>query len=197
MPINGIALGALGVGSVFLWSAIKGKSILATTQSIITGKNPATLPQSNPITDVTSTTDSGSTGNNAPVSNNNIVNIARSHEHDSPYHFGGPPPMGTTDCSSWVSKILNQAGVKNPGGRAYDPRSHGPNTISYLSWNGAHTIGHTANISQPGDLIVGLTHMGIATGNGQYISNHDPAESVSEKPISTFPDPVFSVRRLN
>jgi len=68
MAINGVALGALAMGSVFLWSAIKGKSVLATTQSIITGKNPGTLPQSNPIADVTGTSDSGSTGvSNGPI----------------------------------------------------------------------------------------------------------------------------------
>lgn len=193
MAINGIALGALGIGSVFLWSAIKGKSVLATTQAIITGKNPGTLPQTNPISEVTSTTGAA---NSAIPSNNRIVQIARSHQHDSPYHFGGPPPKGTTDCSSWTSEILDEAGVKNPGGQPYNPNIHGPNTISYLSWNGAHTVGHSANDSQPADLIVGLTHMGIATGNGQYISNHDVKDSVSEESISKFPDPVFSVRRL-
>jgi len=196
MAINGVALGALAMGGVFLWSAIKGKSILATTQSIITGKNPGDLPNANPITEVTSVTDTSTgNGNGQLPSNNNIVTIARANKN-SPYHFGGPPPNGTTDCSSWTSKILHMAGVKNPGGAPYNPNSHGPNTISYLSWSGARTVGHSAKDSQPDDLIVGLTHMGIATGNGNYISNHDVIEGVTEKSISTFPDPVFSVRRL-
>lgn len=49
MPINGVAVGAIAVGSIFLYSAIKGKSILASSQAIITGKSPATVAQANPI----------------------------------------------------------------------------------------------------------------------------------------------------
>lgn len=49
MAVNGIALAAIAGGSIFLYSAIKGKSILATSQAIITGQSPATAKQANPI----------------------------------------------------------------------------------------------------------------------------------------------------
>jgi hypothetical protein len=62
MPMNGVALGAAAVGTIFLYSAIKGKSILATTQAIITGKNPGTVAQSNAITAVSAGEGSNSLG---------------------------------------------------------------------------------------------------------------------------------------
>jgi|HubBroStandDraft_2_1064218.scaffolds.fasta_scaffold144969_2 cell wall-associated NlpC family hydrolase len=195
MPINGVALGALAVGSVFLYSAVKGKSILATAQSVITGKNPGSLPNANPITPVIAPSTSGSL--TTSIGNvTGIAAIADSYIGKLRYVYGGPPPIGTVDCSSFTSKVLAQAGVKDPGGSPYDPNTHGPTTLSYLTWNGAKTVGHTADVSIPGDLIVWQTHMGIAVGNGQYVSAHDPAEGVSAAPIS-FPGEMLFVRRLN
>lgn len=49
MAINGIALGALGIGGLFLFSAVKGKSILATAQNVITGQSPALVQPSTQI----------------------------------------------------------------------------------------------------------------------------------------------------
>jgi hypothetical protein len=39
--INGIAAGAAGIGLLFIWSGLKGASILATLQDVIQGKKPA------------------------------------------------------------------------------------------------------------------------------------------------------------
>lgn len=39
--VNAIAVGAVGAGLVFVWSGIKGASILATLQQIIQGKRPS------------------------------------------------------------------------------------------------------------------------------------------------------------
>lgn len=50
MAINGLAVGSVAIGSLFVYSAIKGKSVLATAQAVITGKSPATVSQSNAIT---------------------------------------------------------------------------------------------------------------------------------------------------
>jgi cell wall-associated NlpC family hydrolase len=194
MPINGVALGALGIGGLFLYSSIKGKSILATTQAVITGKSPATVAQTNPISNVVAP--AGSSNTTTPMSAVlGIAGIADSYIGKLKYVYGGPPPAGTVDCSSFVSKVLAQAGVQNPGGEAFNPNSHGPNTLSYIVWSGATTVGHTADISIPGDLIVWQTHMGIAVGNGQYVSAHDPAQGVSNGPIS-FPGEYLYVRRL-
>jgi cell wall-associated NlpC family hydrolase len=196
MPINGVALGALAVGSVFVYSAIKGKSILATAQAVITGTNPSTVPPSTQITS-NSPADTSAGGSTTSMGNvTGIAAIADSYIGKLQYVFGGPPPIGTVDCSSFASKVLAQAGIQNPGGAPYSPNTHGPTTLSYIAWSGAKTVGHTADVSIPGDLIVWQTHMGIAVGNGQYVSAHDPAEGVSAKPIS-FPGEFLFVRRLN
>ena len=51
MAVNGIALGAIGVGSLFIVSGIKGVSVLATITELVQGKNPLTNAQKiNPIT---------------------------------------------------------------------------------------------------------------------------------------------------
>jgi cell wall-associated NlpC family hydrolase len=195
MPINGIALSSVAAGSIFLYSAIKGKSVLATIQAIIAGQNPKTVSQTNPI--IENTAISSVTGGVSPGAGlGSIAGIARSYIGRLTYHFGGPPPNGTVDCSSFVSKVLNQGGVKNPGGSSFNPNRHGPNTISYLNWNGCTTVGHSEKDAIPGDLVIGLTHMGIASGGGEYVSAENPRLGVHEDSISTFPDPVFSVRRL-
>lgn len=200
MAINGVEMGALTVGGIFLYSAIKGKSILATSQAIITGKNPGTVAQTNPITPVVAPAGSDTTPSNVnigPGGEQQIAAIAASYIGKLKYVYGGPPPMGTVDCSSFASKVLAQAGVPNPGGSAYNPNVHGPTTLSYITWNGANTVGHNENVSIPGDLIVFETHMGIAIGNNQYVSAHDPAEGVSAAPISSFTGELLYVRRLN
>jgi cell wall-associated NlpC family hydrolase len=194
MPINGVALGALGIGGLFIYSAIKGKSILVTTQAIITGKSPATVGQANPITNVVAAQTSGS-GSTPMTTVTGIAGIADSYIGKLKYVYGGPPPAGSVDCSSFVSKVLAQAGVQNPGGAPFSANSHGPTTLSYIAWSGATTVGHTADVSIPGDLIVWETHMGIAVGNNQYVSAHDPAQGVSAGNIS-FPGEFLYVRRL-
>lgn len=49
MPMNGPAIAMMGIGSIFLYSAVKGKSVLASAQAIITGQSPQTVANSNPI----------------------------------------------------------------------------------------------------------------------------------------------------
>lgn len=63
MPMNGPAIAMMGLGSLFLYSAVKGKSVLTAAQAIITGQSPQTVAQANPIT---ATTPSG--GSIGPVS---------------------------------------------------------------------------------------------------------------------------------
>src|ERR1039458_4836280 len=99
MPINGVALGALGIGGMFIYSAIKGKSILATTQAVITGKSPATVGQANPITNVVASQTSGNT--TTPMSTvTGIAGIADSYIGKLKYVYGGPPPARSEEHTS-------------------------------------------------------------------------------------------------
>jgi cell wall-associated NlpC family hydrolase len=202
MPINGVALGALAAGSVLLYSAVKGKSILATAQAVITGTNPGTLPNANPITPVNAPAGSNVSGasgvNIGPGGEQQIAATAASYIGKLRYVYGGPPPAGTVDCSSFASKVLAQNGVPKPGGSTFNPNVHGPTTLSYMVWNGAKTVGHSGSVSIPGDLVVWQTHMGIAIGNGQFVSARDEAEGVGVDAIDgAIPGEILSVRRLN
>lgn len=47
--LNGIAVGAVGVGSLFVYAGIKGYSIPHAIQALVTGKPPSTGGQANPI----------------------------------------------------------------------------------------------------------------------------------------------------
>lgn len=60
--VSGVAVGAVGVGLVFLFSGLKGSSVLVTMQELVQGKKPA-FNQTNPIgTPAASSTAAGSQG---------------------------------------------------------------------------------------------------------------------------------------
>jgi cell wall-associated NlpC family hydrolase len=192
--INGIALAAIGFGGVFCFAGIKGYSVTHTLQILITGKSPGNQTQTSPIG--TPTVTSGNTGGMGG-GGGDPAGISQSYVGKLKYVFGGPPPPGTVDCSSFASKCLSEAGIPNPGGAPYSANSHGPNTISYLSWKGAVTVGHSPSDAQRNDLCVWQTHMGIALGNGQFVSARDPAEGVGVDSIAgDVPGELLFVRRL-
>lgn len=140
---------------------------------------------------------SGGTGGAPSPAKGSPAQIALSYKGKLTYVFGGPPPPGTVDCSSFASKVLHQAGYSSPGGQPYSASSHGPTTISYLSWNGAFTVGHSPSDAQENDLCVWQTHMGICIGGGQMVSARDPAEGVGVDNIAgDMPGEVLFVRRL-
>lgn len=194
--IDGIALAAIFAGSLFAYAGIKDKSILSIADMAIHGQSPATAAVAGAgLGDVNPPGAGGGAAGSGSASG--LVGIAQSYVGKLTYVFGGPPPMGTVDCSSFASKCLAQAGISNPGGAPYDPRTHGPNTISYLSWIGAKTIGHSASDAQAGDLCVWQTHMGICIGNGKMVSARDPAEGVGVDNIAgDMPFEILFVRRL-
>jgi hypothetical protein len=96
---------------------------------------------------------------------------------------------------NWV--IGHDSGMAIPGYSAgsYNGTAHGPATGSWLLWSGV--TGITAANAQPGDLVVGVTHMGMVTSPGNYISAHDPAEGTTVSPVSEFPDVARFYKRLN
>lgn len=47
--LDGIALGAIALGGAFIWSGIKGKSILQVVQNTVQGKSSASSPTANAI----------------------------------------------------------------------------------------------------------------------------------------------------
>lgn len=190
---------AIGAGALFVYAGVRGFSILKAAQNVIRGSAP-NLGQTTARLSVPGNeadTGSGSTGG-TPAGNAIAANAAK-YVGKLRYVFGGPNAanMGTVDCSSFASKVLAESGVRNPGGAAYDPRTHGPTTISYLSWIGATTIGHSASDAKAGDLCVWQTHMGIAQGDGTMVSARDPAEGVGRDQIAgDMPGEFLFVRRV-
>jgi cell wall-associated NlpC family hydrolase len=186
---------AIGTGALFVYSGIKGFSILKAAQNVIRGTGP-NVGQSTSLLAMPGTQAAGSSGG---TSAGGLAGIAQKYVGKLRYVFGGPNAanMGTVDCSSFASKCLAEAGVSNPGGAPYDPRQHGPNTLSYLTWTGATTVGHSASDAQANDLCVWQTHMGICIGGGKMVSARDPAEGVGIDNIAgDIPGEVLFVRRL-
>lgn len=82
------------------------------------------------------------------------------------------------------------SGLPIPGGSWADATrngtEHGPNTLSWLAWSGAETVGHHSSAAQPGDLAVWQTHMGIVTGPNEMVSAQNPADGTRQSSIDGF-----------
>lgn len=192
--IKTIPLVAIAAGSLFIYAGLRGFSILKAAQNVIRGTAPS-AGQKAALLDVPGSGGGGGGGTSA----GGLAGIAQKYVGKLHYVYGGPPPKGTVDCSSFASKCLNEAGVNNPGGAPYDPNSHGPNTVSYLAWNGAHTVGHNASDAQANDLCVWQTHMGICIGGGRMVSarSAQSTPNVGEDQIAgDMPGELLFVRRL-
>jgi cell wall-associated NlpC family hydrolase len=184
MPINGPALGALGIGSLFLYSAIKGKSILASAQAIIIGQSPQTVKQTNAIVSNTPVTDN--TFGGGTIAAGGIAGIAQKYIGHA-YVYGGAPgtngknPWDCSSCANWV--IGHDAGMSIPQfpHGSYNGATHGPATLSWITWG--TFISHNPKDAKAGDICVWQTHMGIAVGNGNMISALNPSQGTKETSI--------------
>ena len=199
MAVKLAPLAVIGVGALFVYSGAKGFSILKAAQNVIRGTGPNTGQSINRLSQPGNEFGGGNLTGTA-AGGGDAAGIGQSFVGKLTYYFGGPNAShpGTVDCSSFASKCLALAGVSNPGGAPYDPRTHGPTTLSYLGWSGAKTIGHTASVAQRNDLCVWQTHMGICIGNGQMVSARDPKEGVGIDTIQgDIPGELLFVRRVN
>lgn len=62
-----MAVGSVVVGTVFLYSGLTGRSILASIQAVITGKAPSTVPVANPIAGQESAPATGNAATGSPA----------------------------------------------------------------------------------------------------------------------------------
>lgn len=91
-----------------------------------------------------------------------------------------------------------------PGFQAgqYQGQEHGPNTLTWLAWNGAVTI--SLKNAQPGDLVIWQTHMGILVKAGpdansaRMVSDLNPNDGTKETSINggSPTGEVFVIKRL-
>lgn len=177
MPVNVWALGAVSVGSVSVYAGLKGVSIPAAVQAIVSGKSPATLPQTAKIDTPVELPSAGSSPAVAggSASGQAIANDGLRYKGEG-YVWGGKADHpGNWDCSSFVSYILgHDLGMAIPGGHYGDPgmppHAHGPTTEEYVSFGQQISRSQVA----AGDLIVwGPHHIGIAINNQSMISAQD------------------------
>ncbi|MFC7403850.1 C40 family peptidase [Georgenia alba] len=122
---------------------------------------------------------SGSTGSSAestsePVeetgtvesSTGEVVDIARQYI-GTPYVYGGSTPGGF-DCSGFTQYVYSQVGIELP--RTTDDQLYAGTQVSESE-------------AQPGDLVWSPGHVGIYSGDGNYIAAYAPGEPLSERPI--------------
>jgi len=193
-------LGLAGIGALLLWSGVSGKKWSVVARDLIAGKDPSTAP-GNPIAGTPASALASATSVPGNATGSSIADDAMQYVGHS-YSYGGAPGASGTnpwDCSSFVNWVLgHDLGMTLPGASkaGYNGASHGPNTISYLSWSGAETVGHSGASAQAGDLCVWQTHMGIATGRNQMISAHDKVERTTVTSIDKQIPEILFVRRI-
>lgn len=180
MPLNGLAVASVAGGVIFVWSGVKGYSILKTGQNIVQG-HPANAGQS------TALLTSASGGGGGGVTNDSgLVAAAESIAPGLHYVFGGAPATGACDCSSFLNDAATKTGLPIPKFPAYNNgANHGPTTVQWRITPLLQTI--PQNAAAPNDIVVWLTHVGIVTDNGtQMISALNPQDGIRNSPIKGF-----------
>lgn len=185
--INGLGLAAASTGVLFLWSAVKGAAVTETLRELIKGQPPAgtnvypiTAPPPMEGTGV------GGTGG-AFVGTGAAADMikAAASKRGQPYGFGAghggdPCKSDKTDCSSYVSCVINMAtgshinmatgGLAGYGvGIPYSQRMPG----DIIVWNGGTGGGHTGVILS-------------VTGNGGTMW-HQPCTACGGVQIGRYP----------
>jgi cell wall-associated NlpC family hydrolase len=164
--ISGTGVAAAGIGMLFLWSAIKGASISETFRELVTGQQPKGVNINAIGQTEYAKAPAALTG--APLAQANanaalIIATAASRKGQG-YAFGAghtnnPCASKKTDCSSYVSCVLNKVGLMKgslaTGGFAsfgvkvpYANRAPG----DLIVWNGGTGGGHIG-------IIVDANHM--------------------------------------
>lgn len=194
--VSGIALFSIATGSIFVWSGLKGWSVLNTVADIITGKKPS-ANNSNLYPLTSASNGQGYAGGNSST----IASQALTYRGHA-YKYGGAPGLNGIqpwDCSSFVNWVIgHDLGMAIPGYSAgqYDGSVHGPPTGSWAVWNGLTHIQQSQ--VQEGDLIIWFNHMGIAINNTQMISALDPQLGTQVSAIQgAASGPILVYGRLN
>lgn len=180
--VNGIALSAVGIGVLLIWSGIKGWALLGTAGDIIVGKavnQPNSNPLSNPLAEPSSNTGAALGVGELGVPTNNLAAVAVQYQGHA-YLYGGAPGRDGSkpwDCSSfcnWVASVKLGLPIPGYGPGKYDGTVHGPPTGGWGTWTGLRSVSR-ADVAA-GDLIIWLNHMGIAINNSQMISALNPSQ---------------------
>lgn len=169
MAVNGRALAATFAGSVFIWSGIRGWSVMGTIGDLITGHKPTAHGPAVPLTVTTGSATDGPAG----VAAGTLAGEAMKYRGHA-YLFGGTPGEDGSrpwDCSSfvnWVASVRMGLPIPGYGPGKYRGTSHGPPTGMWGVWPGLRHVKRSE--VQAGDIIVWVGHMGIATSSQTMVS---------------------------
>jgi cell wall-associated NlpC family hydrolase len=173
MPFNGIAVGSVAIGSLLIWSGIKGWNLTATIGQVITGKVPSGTDENALVNASGGTSGSGTTATGSAL----LTEFQKFNGHQ--YVYGGAPGKDGTngwDCSSsinWVVGVYFKHAIPGYAAGQYDGSVHGPPTGSWGIWPGLQHV-NPAN-AEPGDIIVWTGHMAMfVSGNLQAALNGNP-----------------------
>lgn len=156
--MSGTGLAAATVGTLFLWSAVKGSSVTQTLRELIGGKQPSGT-NTYPITASPAAPGQTGGGTVAPSADAAGILAAAAKKKGQPYgfgagHSGNPCASAKSDCSSFVCCAINTATGSNinmaTGGLArygtgvsYAQRAPG----DIIVWNGGTGGGHCGIIA--------------------------------------------------
>jgi len=184
-----MAVVAVSAGILFVWSGIKGWSILGTLGDLITGTKP-NQENAYPLYKADNTPDGigggPSTRSAGDLDTSSLAATALQYD-GHPYKFGGAPGANAQnpwDCSSMVNWVVAVAHGKAIPGYApgkYTGSTHGPPTGTWGVWPGLQRV--TREEVQAGDIIVWVGHMGIAISNTHYMSALNPKTTTKVRPI--------------
>jgi cell wall-associated NlpC family hydrolase len=185
MPINGVALSSVAIGSILIWSGVKGWNFSRTIGEIVTGNVPKGSEEN-----VLTTPGMGGVGGASVATgftSSGIANDALKYQGHA-YLFGGAPGKNGAnpwDCSSFVNWVCgHDLGKPIPGygPGQYDGSVHGPPTGSWAAWPGLKSI--PLKQAMPGDIIIWVGHMGIVIGPNQMISARSTSLKTSISSLS-------------
>lgn len=167
--VNGPAVAIAALGGVLVYAGFRGVSPLQALRDISNGEPPAV--ESKPYVPTASAGASGRSGL-GDSRRSAVVSAAQSYRGDR-YSQARRTQPGYSDCSSFVSKALVDAGIDPPG-------SKWANTTNYRLSGQWRTI--PASQAQPGDIAISIGHMVLVTaaGGGQAIGQQNSRTNVRE-----------------
>lgn len=107
--ISGVALATIGVGTLFVYAGITGKSVLATIQNMIKGQSPALLANLKPVNPAAPTGTNG-----LPGGSQDLTNLPGSNQ-------GPPPPPGIGSAATYQAYAFSQFPKYGWGSDQEDP----------------------------------------------------------------------------
>lgn len=164
---DGLALGMIGAGVLFVYSGIKGKSVLAVLTAAVQGKSPATVSKANPITNTPVATGTPGSGSAPPGTStagdntHNLIEIGK-YLHNNGYsraaaagiagcvagESGGNPESVGSGGNGLIGWTPPKAGIVT-GNPTADLNAQLPAIIEYNNAQGAALIAQLNAISNP------------------------------------------------